>query len=112
MKAYPITGLTPVLRALGYRPSLTKLVLRCCPLGRVKLRLLRLALCNTPSLQSLVLRRGTLVDTGFAELAPALYHNTSIKVLDMSSNRFNDTAASASEHYSQEQNRLVSSPQR
>jgi hypothetical protein len=79
-------GLTPVLQALGRRPTLTKLRLRCCPLGRDNARLLRVALCNIPSLQSLVLTDGTLGSAGLAELAPALYHNTSIKVLDMRRN--------------------------
>jgi hypothetical protein len=82
----PVVGLTTVLQALGRRPpTLTKLGLRCCPFGRANARLLRVALCNIPSLQSLVLTDGTLV-VGLAELAPALYHNTSIKVLDISGN--------------------------
>jgi Ran GTPase-activating protein (RanGAP) involved in mRNA processing and transport len=86
-----MTGLTPVLQALARRPTLTKLVLCCCPLGRDEATLLRLALCNVSSLQSLVLTDGTLGSAELAELAPALYHNTSIKVLDMSRNRFDGT---------------------
>jgi hypothetical protein len=82
----PVMGLTPVLQALGRRPTLTKLGLRCCPLGRDNARLLQVALCNIPSLKSLVLTDGTLGSAGLAELAPALYHNTSIKVLDMRRN--------------------------
>jgi hypothetical protein len=72
-----IMGLTPVLHALGRHSKLTKLGLHHCPLGRDEgARLLRLALCNMSSLQSLVLRGSILGSTGLAELAPALYHNT------------------------------------
>jgi Ran GTPase-activating protein (RanGAP) involved in mRNA processing and transport len=45
-----------------------------------------MVLCNTPSLHSLFLGDFTLGRAGLAELAPALYRNTSIKELDMSSN--------------------------
>jgi Ran GTPase-activating protein (RanGAP) involved in mRNA processing and transport len=83
-------GLTPVLQALARRPTLTKLGLRRCPLGRDETRLLQMALCNIPNLQSLVLTGGTLGSAELAELAPALYHNTSIEVLDMSDNFLND----------------------
>jgi hypothetical protein len=47
-------------------------------------------LCNIPSLHSLVLNNGTLGSAELAEIAPALYHNTSIKVLDLSGNDLND----------------------
>jgi hypothetical protein len=83
-------GLAHVLEALARRPTLTKLGLHGSPLGsplgRDNARLLRNALCNIPSLQGLVLRCSNLGSTGLAELAPALYRNTSIKVLDMSEN--------------------------
>jgi Ran GTPase-activating protein (RanGAP) involved in mRNA processing and transport len=83
----PIMGLTRVLQALARRPTLTKLRLRHCPLSCDEATLLRMALCNIPSLQSLVLTHGTLGNAGgLAELARALYHNTSIKVLDISEN--------------------------
>ena len=72
-----IIDLTRVLQALACRPTLTKLELRCCPLDRDEARLLQLALCNIPSLQSLI-RSAEL-----AELAPSLYSNTSIKELNM-----------------------------
>jgi hypothetical protein len=68
-----------------------ELGLRRCPFGRNEARLLHTALCNTPSLQTLAIRHGTLGSAELAELAPALYHNTSIKVLDMSGNNFDDT---------------------
>jgi hypothetical protein len=55
----PMMGLTPVLRALARRPALTELGLRRCPLGRDEARLLRLALCNIPSLQGLALTHNT-----------------------------------------------------
>jgi Ran GTPase-activating protein (RanGAP) involved in mRNA processing and transport len=83
-------GLTHVLQALGRHPTLTKLGLRDCPLGRDEARLLRVALCNTPSLQSLILRARTLESAELAELAPAPYNNTSIKVLDLSENNLNN----------------------
>jgi Ran GTPase-activating protein (RanGAP) involved in mRNA processing and transport len=83
-------GLTRVLRALGRRPTLTKLGLRHCPLGRDEARELRLTLCNTLSLQSLLLETCSLGSTGLAELAPALYRNTSIKELDISDNVLED----------------------
>jgi Leucine-rich repeat (LRR) protein len=83
-------GLMHVLQALGRRPTLTKLELHGCPLGRDNARLLRIALCNIPGLQSLVLTDSTLGSAGLAELAPTLYRDTSIKVLDMSENDLND----------------------
>jgi Ran GTPase-activating protein (RanGAP) involved in mRNA processing and transport len=49
-----------------------------------------MALCNIPSLQSLALTYRTLGGAEQAELEPALYHNTSIKVLDISGNHLND----------------------
>jgi Ran GTPase-activating protein (RanGAP) involved in mRNA processing and transport len=84
-----IVGLTPVLQALARCPTLT-LALRSVHLGRDEARLLRIALCNTPSLESLVLENNTLGSVGLAELAPALYNNTSIKELDLTWNDFND----------------------
>jgi hypothetical protein len=86
-------GLTPVLQALGRHPSptLTKLILeRLHRIGLDDVRLLQTALRNTPTLQILVLTEGTLVSAGLAELAPALYRNTSIKVLDVSGNNLSD----------------------
>jgi Ran GTPase-activating protein (RanGAP) involved in mRNA processing and transport len=82
----PIMGLTGVLRALARHPKLTKLILDGVQLCRDEARLLRLALCE--SLQTLVLTGDTLGSAGLAELAPALYRNTSIKVLDLSGNTF------------------------
>jgi hypothetical protein len=82
-----ILGLPPVLQALARRSTLTKLGLRRCFLGRDEARLLRISLCIMPSLQSLVLTDATMGGSDLAELAPALCHNTSINVLDMSGNR-------------------------
>jgi Ran GTPase-activating protein (RanGAP) involved in mRNA processing and transport len=89
----PMTGLTHVLKALGRRPTLTKLRLHGFPLGHDEARQLGMVLRNTPSLQTLVLTEITLGSVGLAELAPALYRNTSIKVLDMSDNYFNSMEA-------------------
>jgi Ran GTPase-activating protein (RanGAP) involved in mRNA processing and transport len=86
----PLIGLTLALQALARRPTLTRLRLRCCPLGRKEAKLLRLALCKIPSLQSLVLTDGTLGRAALEELAPALCHNMSIEVLDLSSNSLDD----------------------
>jgi Ran GTPase-activating protein (RanGAP) involved in mRNA processing and transport len=83
-------GLTPVLQALARRPNLTKLGLRNLSLGHDEARLLRMVLCNTPSLQSLVLVNNLLGTAGLAELAPSLYRNTSIKELDISENNLTD----------------------
>jgi hypothetical protein len=83
--------LTHVLQALGRHPKLTKLGLRSCYLSHDEARLLRMTLCNIPSLQSLVLRDISLERVGLAKLAPALYHNTSIKDLDLSGNNLNCT---------------------
>jgi hypothetical protein len=90
-------GLTYVLQALARRTALTKLGLHGlpigydgCPLSRDEARLLRMALCNISSLQSLALKDSILGNTGLAELAPALYCNTSIRVLDLSQNNLND----------------------
>jgi Ran GTPase-activating protein (RanGAP) involved in mRNA processing and transport len=82
----PLMGLTHILQALARHPALTKLGLLGCYLSRDDARLLRMALCNIPSLQSLVLTNRTLGSVGLTELAPALYYNTSIKVLDLSGN--------------------------
>jgi Ran GTPase-activating protein (RanGAP) involved in mRNA processing and transport len=87
-EGWPMIGLTSVLQALAHRPTLTKLALRRVCLLRDEARLLCMALRIFPSLQSLVLNDGTLGSAGLTELAPALYHNTSIKVLDMSCNRY------------------------
>jgi hypothetical protein len=86
----PTIALTPVLQALARRPTLTKLGLRSCTLGRGEARLLCKALRNLPSLQSLDLAGNHLGSAGLAELVPALHHNTSIKVLNMSRNDLSD----------------------
>jgi Ran GTPase-activating protein (RanGAP) involved in mRNA processing and transport len=86
----PVIGFRRVLRALARRPTLTKLELRRCHLGRDVARLLWMALCNTPNLQSLDLESNELGSAGLAKLAPALYHNTSIEVLHISSNGLSD----------------------
>jgi Ran GTPase-activating protein (RanGAP) involved in mRNA processing and transport len=82
----PMMGLTHVLQALGRRPTLTKLGLRHCRLGRNNARLLGMVLRNTSSLKTLVLIRTTLGSAGLEELATVLYHNTSIKELGISYN--------------------------
>jgi hypothetical protein len=91
----PMTGLTHVLQALARRPTLTKLRLRNCPLDRDEARELGIALCNIQSLQSYVLTYRTLESAGLAELAPALYRNTSIKVLLISGNSLIDMESAA-----------------
>jgi Ran GTPase-activating protein (RanGAP) involved in mRNA processing and transport len=85
-------GLTRVLQALERHPALTKLELCCCCLGQDEMRLLRMVVCNSPRLQSLDLANNSrmLGSVGLTELAPALYHNTSIKVLDISGNNLNN----------------------
>jgi Ran GTPase-activating protein (RanGAP) involved in mRNA processing and transport len=87
---WPPLGLPPVLQALERRPTLTKLGLYGFHIGRDDARELGIALCNTPSLQTLFLKETTLGSAGLAELAPALCRNTSIKVLDISGNNLND----------------------
>jgi Ran GTPase-activating protein (RanGAP) involved in mRNA processing and transport len=83
----PMTaGLTHVLKALGRRPTLTKLNVSGVCLSRDNLRLLRMALCNMPSLQTLVLSSSFRESADLAELAPVLYRNTSIKVLRLNGN--------------------------
>jgi Ran GTPase-activating protein (RanGAP) involved in mRNA processing and transport len=82
-------GLSHVLQALARHPTLTKLGLRNCALGRDD----RVTLCYIPRLQSLDLAHNRLGSAELAELAPALYHNTSIKVLDMSDNNLIDMAS-------------------
>jgi hypothetical protein len=89
----PMLGLSRVLQALGRRPTLTKLGLHGFPLGHDEARQLGMVLRKTPSLQTLVLTHITLRSAGLAELAPALYRNTSIQVLDISRNRLNDMAS-------------------
>jgi Ran GTPase-activating protein (RanGAP) involved in mRNA processing and transport len=86
----PIVGLTGVLQALGLHPALTELRLYGCPIDREKASLLRVVLCTITSLHTLVFTYITLGSAGLAELAPALYRNTSIKVLDISRNNLMD----------------------
>jgi Leucine-rich repeat (LRR) protein len=86
----PMTGLNRFLKALARRPSLTKLRLCNFPLYCNEARLLQKALFNIPSLQSLALTGGTLDNARLAEIAPALYHNTSIKELNISDNNLID----------------------
>jgi hypothetical protein len=86
----PMTGFTRVWEALKHRPTLTKLQLRLCNLGRGEARQLGTVLRNTPFLQSLDLTGDDLGSAGLEELAPALYHNTSIKELNLSSNRLDN----------------------
>jgi Ran GTPase-activating protein (RanGAP) involved in mRNA processing and transport len=86
-RVLPIMGLTLVLQALTRHPELVKLRLHRCRLGRDEVRLLQMVLCNVPSLQSLALTDGSLWRAEWAELAPTLYHNTSINVLDLSQNQ-------------------------
>jgi Ran GTPase-activating protein (RanGAP) involved in mRNA processing and transport len=83
----PMMGFQRVLQALRRRPTLTKLGLHGFRLGRDDARGLGMFLCNTPCLHSLLLGACTLGSAGLAELAPALYRNTSIKVLDMAYNQ-------------------------
>jgi hypothetical protein len=85
-------GLPRVLQALARHATLTKLVLRR-HLGHEEARLLRLALCSMPSLQSLDLASSRLQSAGLAELAPAFYGNTSVRVLDISNNDLRDMAS-------------------
>jgi hypothetical protein len=86
----PMIGLTRVIQALARRPMLTMLELHCCPLSRDEAKQLGMVLYSISSLQSLALKDRTLGRDALTELAPALYHNTSIKVLDISSNRLDD----------------------
>jgi hypothetical protein len=79
-------GLTPVLQALGRRLTLTKLRLYRGRLGLEEARLLTIALCDIPSLQSLAVAGSSLGKARLAALAPASYHNTSIKVFNISWN--------------------------
>jgi Ran GTPase-activating protein (RanGAP) involved in mRNA processing and transport len=50
-------------------------------------------LYNIPNLQGHVLTDGALGNVGLVELVPALYNNTSIKVLDVSDNDLIDMAS-------------------
>jgi hypothetical protein len=58
-------GLTPVLRALAHHTTLIKLRLSLRPLGHDEARLLQMALCNMPSLQSLDLGSNRLGTPGW-----------------------------------------------
>jgi Ran GTPase-activating protein (RanGAP) involved in mRNA processing and transport len=79
-----------MLQALAERPTLTMLGLRYYSLDHDEASLLKLALCNLLSFQCLVLESNLLGTTGLAKLAPALYRNTSIKVLALPSNVLNN----------------------
>jgi hypothetical protein len=82
----PVMDWTRVFQALG---RLSKLRQHRVHLGRHEARLLGLALCKIPSLQILDLAGNDLGSAGLVQLAPPLYHNTSIKELDVSYNSFN-----------------------
>jgi Ran GTPase-activating protein (RanGAP) involved in mRNA processing and transport len=72
-------GLASLLQSLGRHRTLTKLGLHNCTLGRDEARLLQMALCNMPSLQSVALTNVTLLKSGeLSAFAPALYHNPSM----------------------------------
>jgi hypothetical protein len=86
----PMMGLTNVLQALAHHPTLIKLALRRGHLCPDETRLLRMALRNISSLQSLLLTGGTLGSDELAQLAPALYRCKSIKLLDISGNGLKD----------------------
>jgi Ran GTPase-activating protein (RanGAP) involved in mRNA processing and transport len=82
----PMTGLKLVLEALQRYPKLIKLGLRYRDVSRTQAEVLRTALCKITSLQSLVLERNALGKARLAQLAPALYNNMDIKVLNLSCN--------------------------
>jgi Ran GTPase-activating protein (RanGAP) involved in mRNA processing and transport len=80
-------GLATLLQSLGRHRTLIKLGLHNCPLDQGEAKLLQMALCNMPSLQSVALSNFTLPGTNvWAQLALALYDNTSIQVLAISNN--------------------------
>jgi Ran GTPase-activating protein (RanGAP) involved in mRNA processing and transport len=80
-----------VLQALARRPTLIKLALYGFRLSHDEVRDLGIVLRKAPSLQSLILLTEiNLGNAELAELAPALYRNTSIKVLDISENNLID----------------------
>jgi Ran GTPase-activating protein (RanGAP) involved in mRNA processing and transport len=77
-----LQGLAQILQALGRQPKLTKLRIRGFRLDHIAL-----SGYDIRSLQSLDLARNHLGSARLAQFAPALYHNTSIKVLDLSENK-------------------------
>ncbi len=83
-------GFPRALRAVGRRPTLTKLSMLRCYFRNIETRLLRKLLYKIPSLQCLVLRDSTVGSGKLTGLAKALYRNTSIKELNISSNSLND----------------------
>jgi Ran GTPase-activating protein (RanGAP) involved in mRNA processing and transport len=96
-ESLPPTGLARVLEALASHPKLIKLGIQGYSLGHDETRLLQTALCNMPSLQSVAFKTFKLLGSvKFAELAPALHHNTTIKVLDISGNKLNDIESARS----------------
>jgi Ran GTPase-activating protein (RanGAP) involved in mRNA processing and transport len=74
---------------LARRPTLTKLGLRRVRLVVTTVELLRMTLCNTPSLQSLVLTNNFLGTAGLAELASVVPQHVH-QVLDVSENNLNN----------------------
>jgi Ran GTPase-activating protein (RanGAP) involved in mRNA processing and transport len=91
--AVRLTSNTGTLLALARYTKLTRLNISDCELNCDCMRQLCNVLRSNPHLQSLGLSRTHLLNTCLVELAPALYHNVSIKELDLSRNDFESKAS-------------------
>jgi Ran GTPase-activating protein (RanGAP) involved in mRNA processing and transport len=83
-------GLHPVLRELRRSTIVTSLSICNSTLNRKKIQLLKAVLRQNTTLQSLDLSSCALGSAGLAGIALGLYHNTSIRILNLSRNGLKD----------------------
>jgi Ran GTPase-activating protein (RanGAP) involved in mRNA processing and transport len=83
-------GLRLVMQELGRNTTVTNLTIRDSVLSRENVQQLKAVLRQNTALQYLDLDSIDLGSAGLAEIAPALYRNTSIKTLDLTCNGLDD----------------------
>jgi Ran GTPase-activating protein (RanGAP) involved in mRNA processing and transport len=87
-------GLHVVIRELGRNTTVTNLFIRYSELSRENNQQLKSMLRQNTALESLDLAADFIGSAGLAEIAPVLYHNTSIKALDLTNNSLHDSESS------------------
>jgi hypothetical protein len=87
-------GLHVVIRELGRNTTVTNLVLRHSELSCENIQQLKSMLRQNTVLESLDLAADFIGSAGLAEIAPVLYRNKLIKVLDLTNNGLHDIESS------------------